>query len=302
MEKFEVDKSDEEIQEIYGVEISDSEFSYLGDSVGLYLKEIGKFPLLTLEEELKYTRLYKETGDKEYKDILVTRNLRLVVNIAKTYRSANLPFLDIIQEGNLGLMRSIETFEPDMGYRLSTYSYWWINQSIQRYIFNNSDTIRLPVHVKEKQFKFHKFVRNYRGSNLGKLPTHELISESTGLSEQDILAIEMYEQGTVSIETPVGEDGDSILGDFISSTESVENEVFNSDLRARLYDAMDILSERELEVIELRFGLKDNICHTLNDIGENYGICRERIRQIEQRALRKLRVRANKINLKEYME
>ena len=302
MEQIEVDKSDEEIRRLYGVDISDSDVSCLGDSVGLYLKEIGKYPLLTSEEELKYTRLYRETGDKKYKDILITRNLRLVVNIAKTYRGLNLSLLDIVQEGNMGLMRSIETFEPNMGYRLSTYSYWWINQYIQRYIFNNSDTIRLPIHMREKQSKLRKFIRSYENCNLGKLPTHEVMIKNTGLSEEDISAIEEYEQGTVSIDMPVNEEGDCVLGDFISGSESVESDAFNSDLRARLHSAMSVLSKREHEVIELRFGLRDNVCHTLRDIGKNYGICKERTRQIEQKALRKLKARASRLGLKDYME
>ena len=263
----------------------------VNDSVKMYLKGIGKFELLKPEEEPILAQKIIE-GDEEAKDRLINANLRLVVNIAKHYVGRGLQFLDLIQEGNLGLMKAVEKFDHTKGYKFSTYATWWIRQAITRAIADQARTIRIPVHMVETINKMTRIQRQLV-QDFGREPTAEEISEAMdgALEPKKIREIQRIAMDPVSLETPIGEEDDSHLGDFIEDKESVSPSDYatNQLLSEELSNILDDLTEREERVIRLRYGLDDNRVRTLEEVGKEFGVTRERIRQIEAKAIRKLR-------------
>ena len=259
------------------------------DPVRMYLKEIGKVPLLTAEEEQDLAKRMTE-GDEEARKKLTEANLRLVVSIAKRYVGRGMLFLDLIQEGNLGLIRAVEKFDYTKGYKFSTYATWWIRQAITRAIADQARTIRIPVHMVETINKVIRVSRQLL-QELGHDPSAEEIAQAMDLPPEKVREILKVAQEPVSLETPIGEEEDSHLGDFIPDEEaSAPSEVASlSLLREQLFDVMDTLTPREKKVLELRFGLTDGRTRTLEEVGREFGVTRERIRQIEAKALRKLR-------------
>ena len=268
------------------------------DPVKMYLKEIGKVPLLTAEQE-KEIAIRMAKGDQAAKEKLVEANLRLVVSIAKKYVGKGMLFLDLIQEGNLGLMKAVEKFDYSKGYKFSTYATWWIRQAITRSIADQARTIRIPVHMVETINKQIKATRALR-QKLGREPTTEDIAKEMGVSEERVIEIMKISQDPVSLDKPIGEEDDSHLGDFIPDTEAQapdEAAAFTL-LREQLIDVLDTLTVREKEVLLLRFGMKDGRERTLEEVGSVFGVTRERIRQIEAKALRKLRHPTRIVKLK----
>ena len=263
----------------------------VNDSVKMYLKGIGKFELLKPEEEPILAQKIIE-GDEEAKDRLINANLRLVVNIAKHYVGRGLQFLDLIQEGNLGLMKAVEKFDHTKGYKFSTYATWWIRQAITRAIADQARTIRIPVHMVETINKMTRIQRQLV-QDFGREPTAEEISEAMhrALEPKKIREIQRIAMDPVSLETPIGEEDDSHLGDFIEDKESVSPSDYatNQLLSEELSNILGDLTEREERVIRLRYGLDDNRVRTLEEVGKEFGVTRERIRQIEAKAIRKLR-------------
>ena len=263
----------------------------INDSVKIYLKEIGKYPLLKPEEEPILAKKIEE-GDEEAKQKLVNANLRLVVNIAKHYVGRGMLFLDLIQEGNLGLMKAVEKFDYTKGFKFSTYATWWIRQAITRAIADQARTIRIPVHMVET---INKMTRTQRQliQELGREPTAEEISEVMGgeLTPKRIREIQRIALEPVSLETPIGEEDDSHLGDFIEDKESLSPSEYTSKelLKEQLSSILADLNEREEKVIRMRYGLDDNHPRTLEEVGQYFGVTRERIRQIEAKALQKLK-------------
>ena len=272
------------------------------DSVRLYLREIGKIPLLSAEEEMDLARRIVE-GDKKAKDKMAEANMRLVVSIAKRYSGRGLDFLDLIQEGNTGLLRAVEKFDPDKGFKFSTYATWWIRQAITRAIADQARTIRIPVHMVET---INKLVREQRNllQELGQDPTPEQIAERMDMTPDKVREILKIAQEPVSLETPIGEEDDSHLGDFIED-EVIENPVDYTTrivLREQLDEVLDTLTDREENVLRLRFGLDDGKMRTLEDVGKVFNVTRERIRQIEAKALRKLRQPSRSKPLRDFIE
>ena len=272
------------------------------DSVRLYLREIGKIPLLSAEEEMDLARRIIE-GDKKAKDKMAEANMRLVVSIAKRYSGRGLDFLDLIQEGNTGLLRAVEKFDPDKGFKFSTYATWWIRQAITRAIADQARTIRIPVHMVET---INKLVREQRNllQELGQDPTPEQIAERMDMTPDKVREILKIAQEPVSLETPIGEEDDSHLGDFIED-EVIENPVDYTTrivLREQLDEVLDTLTDREENVLRLRFGLDDGKMRTLEDVGKVFNVTRERIRQIEAKALRKLRQPSRSKPLRDFIE
>ena len=263
----------------------------INDSVKIYLKEIGKYPLLKPEEEPILAKKIEE-GDEEAKQKLINANLRLVVNIAKHYVGRGMLFLDLIQEGNLGLMKAVEKFDYTKGFKFSTYATWWIRQAITRAIADQARTIRIPVHMVET---INKMTRTQRQliQELGREPTAEEISEVMGgeLTPKRIREIQRIALEPVSLETPIGEEDDSHLGDFIEDKESLSPSEYTSKelLKEQLSAILSDLNEREEKVIRMRYGLDDNHPRTLEEVGQYFGVTRERIRQIEAKALQKLK-------------
>ncbi len=263
----------------------------INDSVKIYLKEIGKYPLLKPEEEPILAKKIEE-GDEEAKQKLINANLRLVVNIAKHYVGRGMLFLDLIQEGNLGLMKAVEKFDYTKGFKFSTYATWWIRQAITRAIADQARTIRIPVHMVET---INKMTRTQRQliQELGREPTAEEISEVMGgeLTPKRIREIQRIALEPVSLETPIGEEDDSHLGDFIEDKESLSPSEYTSKelLKEQLSSILADLNEREEKVIRMRYGLDDNHPRTLEEVGQYFGVTRERIRQIEAKALQKLK-------------
>ena len=263
----------------------------INDSVKIYLKEIGKYPLLKPEEEPILAKKIEE-GDEEAKQKLINANLRLVVNIAKHYVGRGMLFLDLIQEGNLGLMKAVEKFDYTKGFKFSTYATWWIRQAITRAIADQARTIRIPVHMVET---INKMTRTQRQliQELGREPTAEEISEVMGgeLTPKRIREIQRIALEPVSLETPIGEEDDSHLGDFIEDKESLSPSEYTSKelLKEQLSAILADLNEREEKVIRMRYGLDDNHPRTLEEVGQYFGVTRERIRQIEAKALQKLK-------------
>ncbi|MGN0688712.1 MAG: RNA polymerase sigma factor RpoD [Oscillospiraceae bacterium] len=272
------------------------------DSVKLYLKEIGRIPLLTTEEEIKLAERMA-TGDPAAKKRLSEANLRLVVSIAKKYVRRGMQFLDLIQEGNLGLIKAVDKFDYTKGFKFSTYATWWIRQSITRAIADQARTIRIPVHMVETITKVKKMQSQLLHEN-GCEPSEDEIAEQLGMTTDKVREIIRIAQDPVSLETPIGEEEDSHLGDFIPDDDAVApaDEACNSVLRQMLGEVLDTLTEREKRVIILRFGLIDGRQRTLEEVGQEFQVTRERIRQIETKALRKLRHPTRSRKLKDFLE
>ena len=272
------------------------------DPVRMYLKEIGKVPLLSAEEEIDLAKRM-EQGDEDAKKRLCEANLRLVVSIAKRYVGRGMLFLDLIQEGNLGLIKAVDKFDYTKGYKFSTYATWWIRQAITRSIADQARTIRIPVHMVETINKLIRVSRQLL-QELGREPSPEEIAEEMQLSVEKVREIQKVAQEPVSLETPIGEEEDSHLGDFIPDEDvpaPVEAAAF-SMLKEQLVEVLDTLTEREQKVLKLRFGLEDGRARTLEEVGKEFDVTRERIRQIEAKALRKLRHPSRSKKLKDYLE
>lgn len=272
------------------------------DHVRMYLKEIGRVPLLTAEEEVELAKRIEE-GDEEAKRRLAEANLRLVVSIAKRYVGRGMQFLDLIQEGNLGLIKAVEKFDFRKGFKFSTYATWWIRQAITRAIADQARTIRIPVHMVETINKLIRVSRQLL-QELGREPTPEEIAEQMDLPVERVREIMKIAQEPVSLETPIGEEEDSHLGDFIEDQEApapAEAAAIYM-LKEQLEDVLDTLTPREEKVLRLRFGLDDGRSRTLEEVGHEFGVTRERIRQIEAKALRKLRHPSRSKKLKDFLE
>ncbi len=291
-EEIDVEKIDLSAPEGVGVE----------DPVRMYLKEIGKIPLLTMEEEIELAKRM-ELGDEEAKKRLAEANLRLVVSIAKRYVGRGMQFLDLIQEGNLGLIKAVEKFDYRKGYKFSTYATWWIRQAITRSIADQARTIRIPVHMVET---INRLVRTQRQlvQELGREPTAEEIADKLEMPVERVREIRKISQDPVSLETPIGEEEDSHLGDFIQDDHVAvpAEQAAYSLLREQLGEALSTLTEREQRVLKLRFGLEDGRPRTLEEVGRDFHVTRERIRQIEAKALRKLRHPSRSRKLKDYLD
>jgi len=274
----------------------------IDDPVRMYLKEIGKVPLLTAEEEVALAKRM-EQGDEEAKKRLAEANLRLVVSIAKRYVGRGMQFLDLIQEGNLGLLKAVEKFDYTKGYKFSTYATWWIRQAITRAIADQARTIRIPVHMVETINKLIRVSRQLL-QELGREPTPEEIAEELEMPPDKVREIMKIAQEPVSLETPIGEEEDSHLGDFIPDEDApapAEAAAFTL-LKEQLIDVLDTLTPREEKVLRLRFGLDDGRARTLEEVGKEFNVTRERIRQIEAKALRKLRHPSRSKKLKDYLD
>ena len=272
------------------------------DPVRMYLKEIGKVPLLTAEEEIELAKRM-EAGDEEAKKRLCEANLRLVVSIAKRYVGRGMLFLDLIQEGNLGLIKAVDKFDYRKGYKFSTYATWWIRQAITRSIADQARTIRIPVHMVETINKLIRVSRQLL-QTYGREPTPEEISAEMGISVDKVREIQKIAQEPVSLETPIGEEEDSHLGDFIPDDDvpAPADAAAFSMLKEQLVEVLGTLTEREQKVLKLRFGLEDGRSRTLEEVGKEFDVTRERIRQIEAKALRKLRHPSRSKKLKDYLE
>jgi RNA polymerase primary sigma factor len=272
-----------------------------GDSIRMYLAEIGRVRLLTHADEIRLAKGIAR-GDKRCKDRLVEANLRLVVSIAKKYRNRGVSFLDLIQEGNLGLIRAAEKFDHTKGYKFSTYATWWIRQAITRAIADKGRTIRIPVHMVEKVNKFHRTHRRMI-QTLGREPSDEEIACELKMPVEEILRLQEISQRSISLETPVGDDDSSELGDFLEDAASATptDAVSESLLKLHLREALDDLPERERQIIELRFGMKDDRPRTLEEVGREFDITRERVRQIQMKTLILLREQRRTQNLREYL-
>ena len=272
------------------------------DPVRMYLKEIGKVPLLSAEEEVELAKRM-EAGDEYAKQKLCEANLRLVVSIAKKYVGRGMLFLDLIQEGNLGLIKAVDKFDYTKGYKFSTYATWWIRQAITRSIADQARTIRIPVHMVETINKLIRVQRQLLQEN-GREPTPDEIAEEMGITVEKVREIHKIAQEPVSLETPIGEEEDSHLGDFIPDEDApapAEAAAF-SMLKEQLVEVLNTLTEREQKVLKLRFGLEDGRARTLEEVGKEFDVTRERIRQIEAKALRKLRHPTRSKKLKDYLE
>lgn len=274
----------------------------ISDPVRMYLKEIGRVPLLSAEEEIELAKRI-EQGDEEAKRRLAEANLRLVVSIAKRYVGRGMLFLDLIQEGNLGLIKAVEKFDYRKGYKFSTYATWWIRQAITRAIADQARTIRIPVHMVETINKLIRVSRQLL-QELGREPTAEEIAAEMDMSPEKVREIQKIAQEPVSLETPIGEEDDSHLGDFIPDDEAPApaDAAAYELLKEQLEDVLDTLTEREENVLRLRFGLDDGRTRTLEEVGKVFGVTRERIRQIEAKALRKLRHPSRSKRLKDFLE
>ena len=272
------------------------------DPVRMYLKEIGNVPLLSTDEEVELAKRVEE-GDEEAKKALTEANLRLVVSIAKKYVGRGMPFLDLIQEGNMGLMKAVDKFDYTKGYKFSTYATWWIRQAITRGIADTGRTIRVPVHMVETINKTLRMTRTLL-QELGREPTPEEVAERLGVPVARVREVLKISRDPVSLDTPIGEEDDSHLGDFIEddSALSPSDSAAFSMLREELSTALESLTDRERQVVRLRFGLEDGRARTLEEVGKEFDVTRERIRQIEAKALRKLRHPSRSRKLRDYLD
>ncbi len=273
----------------------------INDPVRMYLKEIGKISLLSLDEETELSKRIAE-GDETAKNRLAESNLRLVVSIAKRYVGRGMLFLDLIQEGNIGLMKAVEKFDAEKGYKFSTYATWWIRQAITRAIADQARTIRVPVHMVETINKLSRYQRQLT-LELNREPTDEELAKKMGMSPDKVREVIKIAQDPVSLETPIGEEEDSHLGDFVpdESNMSPEDFTIHEMLKEEIGDVLLTLTEREEQVLRLRFGLDDGSPKTLEEVGQMFGVTRERIRQIEAKALRKLRHPSRSRKLKDFL-
>ncbi len=288
--------------DVENIDLSVPEGVSIEDPVRMYLKEIGKVPLLSAEEEIELAQKM-ETGDEDAKKRLAEANLRLVVSIAKRYVGRGMLFLDLIQEGNLGLIKAVEKFDYRKGYKFSTYATWWIRQAITRAIADQARTIRIPVHMVETINKLIRVSRQLL-QELGREPTPEEIAEEMDMSVDRVREILKISQEPVSLETPIGEEEDSHLGDFIPDDQvpvPADAAAFTL-LKEQLVEVLGTLTDREQKVLRLRFGLDDGRARTLEEVGKEFNVTRERIRQIEAKALRKLRHPSRSKQLKDYLE
>ena len=293
----------EEVEEIKleEIDVNNIEGVSVDDPVRMYLREIGKIPLLTYEQEIELAKGVL-AGDEDAKKKLAESNLRLVVSIAKKYVGRGMLFLDLIQEGNMGLIKAVEKFDYTKGYKFSTYATWWIRQAITRAIADQARTIRIPVHMVET---INKLIRTSRHllQQLGREPTPEEIAKEMEIPVEKVVEIQKIAQDPVSLETPIGEEDDSHLGDFIQDDDSPapQDSVAYTLLKEQLEEVMSTLTPREAKVLKLRFGLEDGKARTLEEVGKEFKVTRERIRQIEAKALRKLRHPSRSKKLKDYM-
>ena len=308
--KDDIDDEEPEIEDLEEVEnlklddisnINDVEGPNTDDPVRMYLREIGRIPLLTSEEELDLAKRVLE-NDEEAKKKLAESNLRLVVSIAKKYVGRGMLFLDLIQEGNMGLIKAVEKFDYTKGFKFSTYATWWIRQAITRAIADQARTIRIPVHMVET---INKLIRTSRHllQQLGREPTPEEIAKEMEIPVEKVMEIQKIAQDPVSLETPIGEEDDSHLGDFIQDEDSPapQDSAAYTMLKEQLEEVMNTLTPREAKVLKLRFGLEDGKARTLEEVGREFDVTRERIRQIEAKALRKLRHPSRSKKLRDYM-
>ncbi len=273
----------------------------IDDPVRMYLKEIGRISLLSPDEEMELS-VKIANGDESAKNILAESNLRLVVSIAKRYVGRGLLFLDLIQEGNIGLMKAVEKFDYGKGYKFSTYATWWIRQAITRALADQARTIRVPVHMVETINKMAR-VQRQMTLELNREPSEEELAEKMGITVEKVREVMKISQDPVSLDTPIGEEDDSHLGDFIKDERSMSPEEYatNEILKEEIKNVLMTLQEREQEVLELRFGLVDGTSHTLEEVGKKFNVTRERIRQIEAKALRKLRHPSRAKKLKDFL-
>lgn len=292
-----------EVEDLKLDEITDTNYESINvdDPVRMYLREIGRISLLTFEQELDLAKRILD-GDEEAKQQLAESNLRLVVSIAKKYVGRGMLFLDLIQEGNMGLIKAVEKFDYTKGFKFSTYATWWIRQAITRAIADQARTIRIPVHMVET---INKLIRTSRHllQQMGREPTPEEIAEEMEIPVEKVMEIQKIAQDPVSLETPIGEEDDSHLGDFIQDDDSPapHDSAAYTLLKEQLEDVMDTLTPREAKVLKLRFGLEDGKARTLEEVGREFEVTRERIRQIEAKALRKLRHPSRSKKLRDYM-
>ena len=296
----------DDLEEMENIKVDDVDLTNMDgvsidDPVRMYLREIGKIPLLTYDEELDLAKKIL-TGDEEAKQKLAESNLRLVVSIAKKYVGRGMLFLDLIQEGNMGLIKAVEKFDYTKGYKFSTYATWWIRQAITRAIADQARTIRIPVHMVETINKLIRTSRHLLQKN-GREPTPEEIAEEMEIPVEKVMEIQKIAQDPVSLETPIGEEDDSHLGDFIQDDDSPapQDSAAYTMLKEQLNDVMGTLTSREAKVLRLRFGLEDGKARTLEEVGKEFNVTRERIRQIEAKALRKLRHPSRSKKLRDYM-
>ena len=296
----------DDLEEMENIKVEDVDLTNMDgvsidDPVRMYLREIGKIPLLTYDEELDLAKKIL-TGDEEAKQKLAESNLRLVVSIAKKYVGRGMLFLDLIKEGNMGLIKAVEKFDYTKGYKFSTYATWWIRQAITRAIADQARTIRIPVHMVETINKLIRTSRHLLQKN-GREPTPEEIAEEMEIPVEKVMEIQKIAQDPVSLETPIGEEDDSHLGDFIQDDDSPapQDSAAYTMLKEQLNDVMGTLTSREAKVLRLRFGLEDGKARTLEEVGKEFNVTRERIRQIEAKALRKLRHPSRSKKLRDYM-
>ncbi len=305
MEPDALDLADEEELSDEDLEITvDNVDAFADDSVRLYLREIGKIPLLTTEEEAELAKKVVE-GDKKAKDKMVEANMRLVVSIAKRYSGRGLDFLDLIQEGNTGLLRAVEKFDPEKGFKFSTYATWWIRQAITRAIADQARTIRIPVHMVETINKVLRTTRKLT-TDLNREPTIEEIAKELDMEIDKVEYVMRIKQDIASLDASVGRDGDdedSVLGDFVEDEERIspEDSAANQILKEQLASIISTLSDREQKIIKMRFGIGGERPHTLEEVGYEFSVTRERIRQIEAKALSKLRKHKDTKKLHEYL-
>ncbi|MBR3131585.1 RNA polymerase sigma factor RpoD [Candidatus Saccharibacteria bacterium] len=305
MEPDALDLADEEELSDEDLEITvDNVDAFADDSVRLYLREIGKIPLLTSDEETELAKRIVE-GDKKAKDKMVEANMRLVVSIAKRYSGRGLDFLDLIQEGNTGLLRAVEKFDPEKGFKFSTYATWWIRQAITRAIADQARTIRIPVHMVETINKVLRTTRKLT-TELNREPSIEEIAKELDMEVDKVEYVMRIKQDIASLDASVGRDGDdedSVLGDFVEDEERVspEDSAANQILKEQLASIISTLSDREQKIIKMRFGIGGERPHTLEEVGYEFSVTRERIRQIEAKALSKLRKHKDTKKLHEYL-